>query len=380
MPRMHIGQDGPEGRRFLLAKLLATIHTKNEEDANCDEFGPTTYFLLASTGIALAIVMVTLIMNVYSLVETLRVKSERRFSSITISILMATLTSVVFSITIDLIIHGSYTFPRTHSVVQNADPFFPERLVRQKESTEASAFLLYFSFIIFTVNLLFISGVWIGVAVSFEKLTLRQGKWFERLCIAYLVFATAVLMPLTAQTELWTAGRMIVFVITFLLGIFFLYTGYRMRLVIQAQSSQFASSKIESAEAPVASSKQSHGMSEMTRILTKIYHTAILMGVLSLSAVICFAIYSVGPLWRYQYIPPGMLSKAGREVAFRIGSIIFAIINLVVGEYLFWTVRGKVKARRIRDAQRSISADDRNDQNNTAVTAHNDAMRSSAPN
>ena len=298
-----------------------------------DEPGPLYHFVVATTAITLIVTMVTLLVNQYTLISALMIREERKLNKFMISQSMANITTIMWLATTSVLLRGILTFPDKHRLETGVDALNPDRIVRQQEVGITHVLMQFLSFILFTLNMFYLTGVWTTTAIAFKKLSVQKGVWVERLCIAYTAFAIVVFVPLSTEPSIWNTGRIVIAVITLLLGVSFLVAGWKMRFVVLAQSSE-VNSKLSNGEGEDAS------VIRMRQILTKIYRTAVKMGVLCLAAVISIAVYSLGVPWKLTYIPPS-IQFATREFGFRIGLVLFSILNAVIGEYLFTAFRQK---------------------------------------
>jgi len=320
---------------------------------NCDIPGPYTKFLIAMMSLSLIVLGISFMACVYSVFLVFRMHfrdpssrngKQSLFNNLNVSLAFALVTLMLFITTVALILNNAIGFPTKFSLHTNQDVRFSYRFVKHQEFGIIHPMLLILSFIFSTLNMMFLCAVWASVAMSFQKLTKMQGKIIQRICVAYLVFAIAVLLPTTFLIHLWTISSIIVFIVTMLLMVAFLVTAFKLKRVLRSvremESTAGSAVSPSSPKAEGSSKANEFGWGTMYRTLMGMYTTAAVLGSLCIVATISLGVYGLGPTRRTTMNPP-VHSKFVREYAYRIAIATFALCNATVTAFLTFVIRNR---------------------------------------
>ena len=315
---------------------------------DCDIPGPYTIFLVAMMSFSMIVVAVSFFACLYCVFLVLRMHFRSKgkqslLNNLNVSLSFACVTLMLFITTASLILSNAIGFPTGYALNQDQDFRYPGRITKFQALGLVHSVLLIITFIFSTLNMMFLCAVWASVAMSFQKLTQMQGKMIQRLCLAYLVFAVAVLLPTISQQHLWVITSVVVFIVTFLLMVAFLVTAFKLKRVLRSVR-EFEGANTGSSVAPSSTDSSTNGNESgwgtMYRTLRGMYVTAAVLGSLCVIATISLGVYGLGPTRRVSMHPP-VQSKLAREYAYRIAITTFALCNATVTAFLTFVIRNR---------------------------------------
>ena len=324
---------------------------------NCDERGPLSNGILVCNSISMIISFTAFSLTVTSLVRNLvAFKKERRASPLVLSLCISMLTCSMAMISESLIFFNLVTYPTNFAMLAQTDTRFPDRLVRRQPYEDAQTSVLVTYFIFLTLDLSYLSLVWLSVAIRFQRLSHKQSNFVEKACMVYTVFALCILLPLALVRRTLPVATTIIPIVMLLLAMLLLYTAYKFRALHSSTSSSDAREQTGSSN------------SKVEALVIRIGKTALALGVVSVGSAILLALFGIGPERNGTYQPP-VSSRLYREYAHRAALTLLPICTMIIAEHLTWTIRMKIKGKYDSSNSRDSKRQDGSPRPKDAVTS-----------